>query len=90
MAEETDVRRSSGGDAPAEFEWQGRPHRVRAVIRHRLVRPPDPGAGPPPVEVWRVRAVAVPAGPPGVFELRFDWGVGRWSVTRIDSLEEQP
>ncbi|MFG1923729.1 hypothetical protein [Cryptosporangium sp. NPDC048952] len=25
----------------------------------------------------------------GVFDLRFDWVVGRWTVTRIDILEEE-
>jgi hypothetical protein len=44
-------------------------------------------------EVWRVRAnpAGVPPGTliPGVFDLRFDWAVGRWTVTRIDTLEEQ-
>jgi hypothetical protein len=87
VTEETDVRRSGGGDAPAEFAWRGQTHRVRAVLRHRLERSGAEDA-PPPQEVWRVRAVAVPTWIPGVFELRFDWGAGRWTVSRIDTLED--
>jgi len=39
--------------------------------------------------VWRVRAAAGRSAPPGVFDLRFDWSAGRWTVTRIDMLEEK-
>jgi hypothetical protein len=43
-------------------------------------------------EVWRVRALRVgpPQPVPGVFDLRFDWVVGRWTVIRIDIQEESP
>jgi hypothetical protein len=45
-------------------------------------------------EVWRVRAGPLATGHsaaviPGVFDLRFDWAVGRWTVSRIDILEEE-
>ena len=43
-------------------------------------------------EVWRVRAGPVFTTTPivpGVFDLRFDWAVGRWTVTRIDISEEE-
>jgi hypothetical protein len=45
-------------------------------------------------EVWRVRAGPLATSSsaaviPGVFDLRFDWAVGRWTVTRIDILEEE-
>lgn len=44
-------------------------------------------------EVWRVHASPAATSPtsvvPGVFDLHFDWAVGRWTVTRIDTLEEE-
>lgn len=43
-----------------------------------------PGPG---YEIWRVRAAIGRAGRPGVFDLRFDWNDGRWTVIRIDTLE---
>ncbi len=52
-------------------------------------REPDPGQGTgPDHEIWRVRAAIGRAGRPGVFDLRFDWTDGRWTVIRIDTLEE--
>ncbi|GAA0220305.1 DUF6504 family protein [Cryptosporangium japonicum] len=127
MAEETEVRRGAGADAPVEFRWNGQIHRVRVVLTHhryrhslrpdsstrpdlppsppvvdelearraaRAAEPPEPAvAGPPDEEVWRVSAspsalLPVPA-LAGVFDLSFDWAVGRWTVTRIDILEEE-
>ncbi|HEV2086983.1 MAG TPA: DUF6504 family protein [Cryptosporangiaceae bacterium] len=111
MAEETDVQRGGGHDAPAEFRWHGRLHRVRAVLDHRRTRAvlpdesgssgeaarsaagqaastgrqvPEEGADH---EVWRVQAAIGRTGRPGVFDLRFDWNDGRWTVIRIDTLE---
>lgn len=135
MAEETEVRRGAGADAPVEFRWNGQIHRVRVVLTHHRIRhsppagsstrsgphpsppavvdelgarraaraahdPPEPlpeplpgAVGPPDEEVWRVRASPSALRPApaltGVFDLRFDWAVGRWSVTRIDILEEE-
>ena len=162
MAEETEVRRGAGADAPVEFRWNGQIHRVRVVLTHHRIRhsprtgpsarpdlppsppvvdelearraaraapepqetqpselsePPPEATGPPDEEVWRVRASpsalnsfrptsadgVQPAGRreveksspqpapalAGVFDLRFDWAVGRWTVTRIDILEEE-
>jgi hypothetical protein len=149
VAEETDVRRGGGADAPVEFRWNGQLHQVRAVLSHQRIRhssyskppadavrpvlpsprereeaaeievvdelsarrarriggPETSGASPtdasaPPTsgghydqEIWRVRASQVAAPPPalipGVFDLRFDWAVGRWNVTRIDIEEKQ-
>ncbi|WP_035857079.1 hypothetical protein [Cryptosporangium arvum] len=143
MAEETEVRRGAGADAPVEFHWNGQIHRVRVVLTHHRIRhsprpgsstrpdlPPSPpvvdelearrasraaelsepaATSPPDEEVWRVSASPSFAGgvPPagtseadksssrpapvlaGVFDLSFDWAVGRWTVTRIDILEEE-
>ncbi|MFI5957183.1 DUF6504 family protein [Cryptosporangium sp. NPDC051539] len=132
MAEETEVRRGGGADAPVEFRWNGQIHRVREVLIHHRIRyssgsgssvrpetppsppvvdelearraaraaeppselsePPPDATRPPDHEVWRVRASPSALQPApalaGVFDLRFDWTVGRWSVTRIDILEE--
>lgn len=62
---------------PREFTWRGSPHVVCRVTGHGWVNE----------ETWRVRALAREGGYPGVFDLRFDWTVGRWSVTRISTLE---
>jgi hypothetical protein len=87
---QTEVRRASDGDAPAEFLWEGQVHRVRSVLAHE----PPPGEGEAcrgagNDEIWRVRASAGRHRQPGVFDLRFDWTAGRWTVTHITTLEEQ-
>jgi hypothetical protein len=78
-AQRTEVRRSDG-DAPAEFLWEGQVYKVRTVLAHEFSRG-EGGAGND--EVWRVRASAGRHGYQGVFDLRFDWTAGRWTVTRI-------
>lgn len=82
----TEVRRGAGeGDAPEEFLWRGHVHRVRAVLAHdapqETERLASGGAGRE--EVWRVKASAGRHSYPGVFDLRFDWTAGRWTVVRI-------
>ncbi|GAA3389971.1 DUF6504 family protein [Cryptosporangium minutisporangium] len=58
-----------------------------------LSTPPPAASRPPDEEVWRVLASPSALQPApalaGVFDLRFDWTVGRWTVTRIDILEEE-
>jgi hypothetical protein len=84
------VRRAGEADAPEEFLWEGQVHRVRAVLDHH---PVPEGVGPVATdvsdngEVWRVRASAGRHGYRGVFDLRFDWTAGRWTVTHISMLE---
>ncbi|SHM34889.1 DUF6504 family protein [Cryptosporangium aurantiacum] len=57
------------------------------------VAEPPAATRPPDEEIWRVRASPSALQPApalaGVFDLRFDWAVGRWTVTRIDILEEE-
>ncbi len=87
----TEVRRAGEGDAPEEFFWEGQLHRVRAVIAHDapqdVRRPASDGAGRE--EVWRVKASSGRHSYPGVFDLRFDWTTGRWTVTRVTTEGEQ-
>lgn len=72
---DVEVRSGSGapGDAPEQFLWQGRMHRVRAVLGHRS------GV----YEVWRVQAASGEHARLSVFVLRLDWSTGRWSVDRV-------
>jgi len=87
----TEVRRVGEDDAPAEFLWEGQLHRVRSVIAHESPHDTEheacSGAGND--EVWRVRASIGRHGYPGVFDLRFDWTAGRWTVTRITMEGEE-
>jgi hypothetical protein len=87
----TEVRRAGDGDAPEEFFWQGQVHRVRSVIAHDapqdVRRPASGDAGRE--EVWRVKASAGRHNYPGVFDLRFDWTAGRWTVIRVMTEGEQ-
>jgi hypothetical protein len=91
----TEVRRAGEADAPEEFLWEGQVHRVQAVLDHHPVpegteQGAEEGATSPVAEsgeVWRVRASAGRHGYRGVFDLRFDWTAGRWTVTRISMLE---
>ncbi|TQS41717.1 DUF6504 family protein [Cryptosporangium phraense] len=49
MAEETEVRRGGGADAPVEFRWNGQIHRVREVLTHHRIRhSPRPGSSTRP------------------------------------------
>jgi hypothetical protein len=84
-AQKTEVRRAGEGDAPEEFLWEGQVHRVRAVLTHESLDDTAGGAvtGAGRDEVWRVRASAGRHGHRGVYDLRFDWTAGRWTVTRI-------
>jgi hypothetical protein len=87
--QQTEVRRAGEGDAPEEFLWEGQVHRVRAVLAHDSRQDTEgeavQGAGND--EVWRVRASAGRHGYRGVFDLRFDWTAGRWTVIRITTME---
>ena len=84
-AQKTEVRRAGEGDAPGEFLWEGQVHRVREVLTHVSMEHTRGGAvsGAGRDEVWRVRASAGRHGDRGVYDLRFDWTAGRWTVTRI-------
>lgn len=62
-----------GALSPQEFSWLGRVHHVQHIFAHDRVHE----------EVWRVQAVVGRNVQPGVFELRFDWSAGRWSVRRL-------
>lgn len=98
-AGQTEVSRASESDAPEEFFWQGHRHRVGEVIEHRSEtaattdtdETAETGAVTDDrgVEVWRVRARTGRHGYPGVYDLRFDWAVGRWTVTHIPMEEQQ-
>jgi len=87
----TEVRRAGVGDAPEEFVWEGLIHRVREVLAHEAPqetqREASGGAGKD--EVWRVKASPRRHSYPGIFDLRFDWTAGRWTVTRVTEEEEQ-
>jgi hypothetical protein len=90
-AQKTEVHRASEGDAPEEFLWEGQVHRVRAVLAHDALEGTEGGAvtGAGRDEVWRVRASAGRHGYRGVFDLRFDWTAGRWTVIEIPMEGEQ-
>ena len=88
-ADPVDVRKAD--DAPAEFVWRGRLYSVRAVLGHWMEAGgwwrhavPDRGGVLTEAEheVWRVEARAGRAAAPGVFELRFDWAGGGWTLAR--------
>lgn len=79
----TEVRRAGEGDAPEEFLWEGLVYQVRAVLAHEPPQDNAAAGGAGNDEVWRVRASHRRHGYPGVFELRFDWTAGRWTVTRV-------
>ena len=85
----TEVRRAGEGDAPEEFLWEGQIHRVRSVLAHEAPqeteREASGGAGND--EVWRVKASSGRHGYPGVYDLRFDWTAGRWTVIRVKMIE---
>ncbi len=87
----TEVRRVGEGDAPKEFLWEGQLQQVREVIAHdapqEVRRPASGGAGKE--EVWRVKASAGRHGFPGIFDLRFDWTAGRWTVIRVATTERE-
>jgi hypothetical protein len=83
------VHRAGEGDAPEEFLWEGQVHHVRAVLAHNALESEGAVAGAGNDEVWRVRASAGRHGHPGVFDLRFDWTAGRWTVTQIPMEGEQ-
>lgn len=87
-AEPAEVRRVD--ESPAEFIWRGRLYRVRAVLGHwkeaarwwqAAARGPEV-AGGEDFEFWRVQARPGRASSDGVYDLCFDWSVGRWSVDR--------
>jgi hypothetical protein len=63
--------RTGAEDAPEQFLWQGRLHRVLTVLEHRE------GSR---VEEWRVRAAAGQRASVEVFDLSFDWSAGCWRV----------
>ncbi|MFL6238074.1 MAG: DUF6504 family protein [Actinomycetes bacterium] len=88
-ADPIDVRRAD--DAPTEFVWRGRIYSVRAVLGHwmeaggwwaRAVPHRGGGLDEGEQEIWRVEARAGRGGSPGVFDLRFDWSGGGWSLAR--------
>jgi hypothetical protein len=88
----TEVHKADEADAPEEFLWEGQVHRVRAVLTHRAAPeavsvPAGATAEVDAGEVWRVRASAGRHGYRGVFDLRFDWAAGRWTVTHIPMME---
>ena len=66
------VRCSPGEASPEQFLWQGRLHRVCALLSHR------PGGR---VERWRVRAAAGRDAEPAVFTLDLDWSAGCWEIS---------
>ena len=80
---------------PVVDELEARRAARAAEAEESAEPPPDPSAAsrPPDEEVWRVRASPSALQPApalaGLFDLRFDWTVGRWTVTRIDILEEE-
>ena len=83
-----EVRRRD--EAPVEFLWRGRLHVVRAVLARWVetgrwwdasLETPGPDDGE--CELWRVEAGAGAAAGTGVYDLRFDWASGRWTIARV-------
>jgi len=92
-ADPVDVRRGvrQGVEAPAEFVWRGRLYSVRVVLGHWMEAGgwwrralPDRGGvlDEAEQEIWRVEARPGRGGSAGVFDLRFDWSGGGWSLAR--------
>ena len=82
-----DVRRGlvAGDDAPEQFVWRGRLWVVRQIIAHwvRTGAWWEQGETTDLLaerEIWRVEAGRGTTTSPGVFDLAFDWGDGRWRL----------
>ena len=92
--ESVEVRRNEN-DEPVQFVWQNRLYIVRSVLAHWVETTPwwsSPTTTGVPADIgereyWRVEAMAGAAETAGVYELRFDWSVGQWSVRRTDVEE---
>lgn len=74
-------------DQPAEFVRAHRHYRIRSVLAHWVETPPwwlalELSDQAFEQEVWRVEASIGP-GTTGVYDVRFDWSSGRWSLTRV-------
>lgn len=85
-------------EGPARFRWDQRSYVVRALLDHwmeagswwqRAGRAGQSGPAGAVLgiddgerEIWRVEAGGG-SGPVGVYDLRFEWGTGRWSLIRV-------
>jgi hypothetical protein len=101
--EPVEVRTEKDGHRPARFVWRDRSYAIRSVLEHWVVnrewwREPDPAAGHPGLEFWRVEASSSgrgeaagrgqAAGRPqgrdgGTYELRRDVAADTWTLRRV-------
>lgn len=86
---------SGGVEGPVRFRWRNRWYAVAGVLEQWVEagnwwqRAGQPGPGGAALgiddgerEVWRVEA-AGRNGVTGAYDLRFEWGTGRWSLIRV-------
>ena len=71
---------------PARFVWRGRLYTVRAILEHWVInrewwRDPEPEAGQPELEFWRVEAAAGQGMTAGVYELRREASTNAWTLS---------
>jgi len=82
-----DVKQARDAGDPEQFVWRDRLYRVNHVLQqwdtsaawwHDIATPPS-GTD---LRTWRVEASAGRCDTPGVYELSFDPGAGRWYLLR--------
>jgi Domain of unknown function (DUF6504) len=88
--ESVEVTTREDGHRPARFVWRDRSYTVRSVLEHWVVnrewwRDPDPAAGHPELEFWRVEASSGrgQSRDAGTYELRRDVAADTWTLRRV-------